>query len=102
MLADIAKSGYVTMRVEKPGVGDSEGGPFADLDYNTEIDIYRQALKQLKAQPEVDNDNVFICGHSMGGAVGVIGVYLAFGVIALAVDRRALLVSALASPTCTS
>jgi hypothetical protein len=70
MLADIAKSGYVTMRVEKPGVGDSEGGPFADLDYNTEIDIYRQALKQLKAQPKVDNDNVFICGHSMGGAFG--------------------------------
>ncbi|QJQ32487.1 hypothetical protein GV829_08525 [Sphingomonas lacunae] len=32
----------------------------------------------------------------MGGAVGVLGLYLLFGVIALAVDRRALLVSALA------
>ena len=30
MLADFAKSGFVTIRVEKPGVGDSEGGPFAD------------------------------------------------------------------------
>lgn len=33
---------------------------------------------------------------SVGGAVGVLGLYLLFGVIALAVDRRALLVSALA------
>ncbi|MEM6858249.1 MAG: hypothetical protein AAF559_10285 [Pseudomonadota bacterium] len=32
----------------------------------------------------------------IGAAVGVLGVYVAFGVIALAIDRRALLVSALA------
>jgi PDZ domain len=44
ILNDFANSGFVTMRVEKPGVGDSEGGPFADLDYTTELDIYRQAL----------------------------------------------------------
>jgi hypothetical protein len=39
------------------------------------------------------NDNGTI---SAGGAIGVLGLYLLFGVIALAVDRRALLVSALA------
>ena len=33
---------------------------------------------------------------SVGGAIGVLGLYLLFGVIALAVDRRALLVTALA------
>ena len=33
---------------------------------------------------------------TMIGALGVLGLYLLFGVIALAVDRRALLVSALA------
>ncbi|MBL8040462.1 MAG: PDZ domain-containing protein [Chthonomonas sp.] len=70
MLADFAKSGFVTIRVEKPGVGDSEGGPFAELDYTTELDIYRQTLKQLKDMPEVDLDNIFIFGHSMGGAFG--------------------------------
>jgi len=70
LLFDIANSGYVTMRVEKPGVGDSEGGPFKDLDYTTELDIYRQALKQLKDHPRVDKDNVFIFGHSMGGSFG--------------------------------
>lgn len=70
LLYDFANSGFVTMRVEKPGVGDSEGGPFPQMDYNSEIDIYRQALLQLKAQAEVDNKNVFIFGHSMGGSFG--------------------------------
>jgi pimeloyl-ACP methyl ester carboxylesterase len=70
LLFDFANSGFVTVRVEKPGVGDSEGGPFAPMDYITELDIYRQALKQLKSLPEVDSNNVFIFGHSMGGSFG--------------------------------
>jgi len=70
ILFDYANSGFVTMRVEKPGVGDSEGGPFSECDYTTELDIYRQAMKQLKEQPSVDASNVFIFGHSMGGAFG--------------------------------
>jgi pimeloyl-ACP methyl ester carboxylesterase len=70
ILFEFANSGFVTMRVEKPGVGDSEGGPFAQMDYTTELDIYRQALRQLKETKEVDSGNVFIFGHSMGGAFG--------------------------------
>jgi pimeloyl-ACP methyl ester carboxylesterase len=70
ILFEFANSGFVTMRVEKPGVGDSEGGPFAHMDYTTELDIYRQALRQLKETREVDSGNVFIFGHSMGGAFG--------------------------------
>lgn len=70
ILFDMANSGYVTLRVEKPGVGDSEGGPFEGLDYITELDIYRQAMKQLRATEGVDLDNIFIFGHSMGGSFG--------------------------------
>ncbi|QYK54236.1 MAG: PDZ domain-containing protein [Fimbriimonadaceae bacterium] len=70
ILYDFANSGFVTLRIEKPGVGDSEGGPFAPMDYITELDIYRQALIQLKEFEGVDKDNVFIFGHSMGGAFG--------------------------------
>ncbi|MCE9559028.1 MAG: PDZ domain-containing protein [Armatimonadetes bacterium] len=70
LLFDFANSNFVTLRVEKPGVGDSEGGPFAEMDYTTELDIYRQALKQLKSLDSVDTDNVFIFGHSMGSAFG--------------------------------
>lgn len=70
LLHDIASSGYITIRVEKPGVGDSEGGPFADLDYHGEIGIYKETLRQLKATPGVDVDNIFIFGHSMGASFG--------------------------------
>lgn len=70
LLHQYATEGFVTIRVEKPGVGDSEGGPFAEMDYTTELDIYRQTLKQLKAIPAVDKNNIFIFGHSMGGAFG--------------------------------
>ncbi len=70
ILHAFADSGFVTLRVEKPGVGDSEGGPFADLDYQGEIGIYKAALEQLKSLPEVDAENVFIFGHSMGASFG--------------------------------
>lgn len=70
ILYGFANDGFVTIRVEKPGVGDSEGGPFAQMDYTTELDIYRQALKQLKETSGVDTENIFIFGHSMGGAFG--------------------------------
>lgn len=70
ILFEMASSNFVTMRVEKPGVGDSEGGPFADMDFLTEADIYRQAMRQLREMPGVDQSNVFIFGHSMGGSFG--------------------------------
>lgn len=70
LLFDLADSNFVLERVEKPGVGDSEGGPFRDVDFTNEEDIYRQALKQLRENPLVDTDNIFIFGHSMGGAFG--------------------------------
>jgi pimeloyl-ACP methyl ester carboxylesterase len=72
ILNEFAKSDYVTVRVEKPGIGDSEGGPPADLDFETELDAYRQALLEVRNYAFVDADNVFIFGHSMGGVFGPI------------------------------
>ncbi|MBX3120475.1 MAG: alpha/beta fold hydrolase [Fimbriimonadaceae bacterium] len=69
-LTDFAARDWVTVRVDKPGQGDSEGGPTADTDYNTELDIYRQALKATKEYDFVDKDRVYIFGHSMGGSFG--------------------------------
>lgn len=74
--ADIIKpfvdEGWVTVRVDKPGQGDSEGGPTADEDFDAELDCYRQALKAIKKYDFVDPDRIFIFGHSMGGCFGPI------------------------------
>ena len=66
---DFSRHGFVTLRVDKPGCGDSEGGPARDVDFDTELDGYRQALKMLKARSDVDAERVFIFGHSMGGVM---------------------------------
>jgi pimeloyl-ACP methyl ester carboxylesterase len=64
---DLARHGYVTLRVERPGCGDSEGGPLRDVDFETELAGYKEALRALKQLDFVDADRVFLFGHSMGG-----------------------------------
>lgn len=63
----MAKAGYVTIRVDKPGTGDSQGPACGDIDFNTELAGYAAALAQLKSLPTVDPDRIYIFGHSMGG-----------------------------------
>lgn len=67
---DFNGRGYITLRVDKPGCGDSEGGPTQDIDFETQLDAFRQALKALKEDPKVDSDRILIFGHSMGGVWG--------------------------------
>lgn len=67
ILKAFSDDGYVTVRVEKPGVGDSEGGPARLVAFDEENDIYRQALKALDKYDFVDRSRVYIFGHSMGG-----------------------------------
>jgi dienelactone hydrolase len=62
-----AGSGWVMLRVDKPGVGDSEG-VCADTDLDTELDGSRAALAWLRAHPLVDPEKVVIMGHSFSGA----------------------------------
>ncbi|GAA4781566.1 alpha/beta fold hydrolase [Lysobacter hankyongensis] len=71
-LQPFAQAGYITYRVEKPGVGDSEGGPGTAVDFERELDGYRAGLKALLARDDVDPRRVFVFGHSMGGVWGPI------------------------------
>lgn len=68
----IAKSDYVTVRIDKPGLGDSEGPIYTELGFGTELDAYRQALKKIPSYGFADANKINIFGHSMGGAFGPI------------------------------
>ena len=70
MWADtLAKFGFVTIRTEKTGMGDSKGLPCPECDFQTEKQAYSDGLKQLKSLPYVDKKNVFIAGFSIGGVI---------------------------------
>jgi pimeloyl-ACP methyl ester carboxylesterase len=69
IIDDFTRRGFVTLRVDKPGCGDSEGGPASDVDFDTELDGYRQGLKALQGRGDVDASNLYIFGHSMGGVI---------------------------------
>lgn len=63
----LARRGFVVMRVDKQGTGDSEGVPCSDLDFTTEASGYEAALKALHEHPAINKQNIYIFGHSMGG-----------------------------------
>ena len=65
----LAKEGFVTMRVDKPGLGDSEGPACSEIDLSTELNGYKAALRQLVSLPNVDPARVYLFGHSMGGVL---------------------------------
>jgi uncharacterized protein len=67
MLDAVTRAGFVTLRLDKPGTGDSEGGPCPEVDFLTEVRAYQAGLKWLVTQPYVDAKNISLFGHSMGG-----------------------------------
>lgn len=69
LINDLAeKSNMVLYRIEKPGVGDSEGD-CGKVDFETELNGYESALKHLKAKPYVNSNQIIIYGNSMGSAL---------------------------------
>jgi pimeloyl-ACP methyl ester carboxylesterase len=64
------KAGFVTLRIEKSGLGDSYNTPPCEsCDLKDEIDNFQAGLDKLKSLPDVDTNKIIIVGHSMGGIV---------------------------------
>jgi hypothetical protein len=65
-LAELARAwtsaGYATVRFDKRGVGDSEGGPCRDVDFATELADARAVIESV-ARPRI------VFGHSIGGVI---------------------------------
>jgi len=68
ILAALAKNKFVTMRVEKPGEGDSEGPACTDPKATAELEAagYVAALAALRTYDFVDVGKIFIFAHSLG------------------------------------
>ncbi|HYD46386.1 MAG TPA: CocE/NonD family hydrolase, partial [Phenylobacterium sp.] len=60
------ESGRAFIRVEKSGVGDSQGPTCRALDYETELAHHGEAAEQLARHPWVDGGKVVLYGASMG------------------------------------
>lgn len=67
-----SKSGFVLMRVERPGLGDSEGPDCSQSDLQTDLAGFRAAFLALKKHESVDTNNLFIFGASIGGGLAPI------------------------------
>ncbi len=74
LIYGLSRDGYVVMRVEKSGEGDSQGPPCSspEADFKQEVAAYVAGLKSLKDSPFVDPNRVFIFAHSIGPLVGVV------------------------------
>lgn len=62
-------AGIVTLRMDRFGVGDSEGGDPMATTLEMDGDAYRTAAQYLAKQPNVDPGRVFIFAMGMGSAV---------------------------------
>ncbi|MFO0614728.1 MAG: alpha/beta fold hydrolase [Polyangiaceae bacterium] len=69
LVTDWTRAGFATMRVERSGVGDSEGPPPAETDLDTELEGLLAALAALSEHPAIDRRRVFLFGHSIGGMI---------------------------------
>jgi pimeloyl-ACP methyl ester carboxylesterase len=67
LLAYLVKdSGFAVVRMDKPGVGDSEG-VCAEADFKSEISGFEAAFKSIEKYPFIDPDRIAVVGMSNGG-----------------------------------
>ena len=69
LVHDLSKAGYLVMRTDKPGVGDSKGRPCNEYGFNYELQVHKEALNVLRNNPDVDINRIVILGTSMGGTM---------------------------------
>lgn len=70
MLRLIDQAGYATVRMDKPGVGESQGTPCNKADYQGELEGYQAAFDSMEKYDFIDTKQVFVVGLSNGGGVG--------------------------------
>ncbi len=63
------QSGMQMVRIEKPGVGDSEGPSCAQADLDDDMAAFRAGIRAALADPGADPARLYLFGGSVGGAL---------------------------------
>ncbi len=70
LVHDWVEAGFAVYRIEKPGVGDSESLiNCAEINFDQELLAFKEGYKNMLKIKDIDSDNVFMFGHSMGGII---------------------------------
>lgn len=65
----VASQGFVTVRIEKTGMGESTGTPCMEQSFAREVQGYLKGLEALKEYSYVNKDKILLFGHSIGGII---------------------------------
>jgi pimeloyl-ACP methyl ester carboxylesterase len=63
------EAGAQLVRIEKPGVGDSEGPPCGETDLDDDMAAFRAGIRAALADPGADPKRLYLFGGSVGGAL---------------------------------
>ncbi len=85
------QTGMQMVRIEKPGVGDSEGPACARTDLDDDMAAFRAGIRAALADPGADPARLYLFGGSVGGALAP--------VLASEFDVRGIVVSGLFTRT---
>jgi uncharacterized protein len=70
LVRGFTRAGFATLRVDRSGLGDSEGPPCTELDFDAELAGWRAVLAYLSQRTTlVRAGDVFLYGRSLGGMV---------------------------------
>jgi uncharacterized protein len=61
--------GYATLRYDKRGIGDSDGGPCREIDFHTELADARTIVEHATSIARDRGIPLVIAGHSVGGII---------------------------------
>jgi len=67
----IEQSGYATVRMDKPGVGESQGD-CSKADFTTELSAYQAAFDEMLKYDFIDTTKIFVVGLSNGGGTSAL------------------------------
>ncbi len=69
LVTELTKAGFVTMRMDRSGVGDSEGLDVTENTVDGDVQSFRAALQRLSKYEYVDPGKVFVFAYSWGTAI---------------------------------